>query len=336
MSNSGSKLLALFGVVSLAANVWFYRELQAEKSKAAEAVAQAASTRDSPQSTRGQSKPPPGNAVEPASSSASSSVSAPIVPANAATTASVEPKTGEECERLRVEAQLAKWRDPAERDTSKSQQLTYLKRMDGKAAEELGLSTEQMNRLFEIQVEQTIQSFQNGWSTVSSSSAPEAAASGTAAYQTIAAEFGNAVAHKWADYQYNSKSRLMVKLMGSEMANADLPFTAEQRKKMVVIYTDSSLEVDQESLSARMVNAARPRNVTEYIEQSGQNRRREAERQRRLQEAASDILSDKQLMLLRQRDERSAQDSRDSIERMRNNPKLFEKISFRPFDSNGC
>ena len=306
--------LLLLCVASLAGNVYLYLGLKST------------SATGSPHAPAHPPSPPPSADRRAAARTAGLSVQA-IRPQSsaagaAATGESPSPKTYEECSRIRGEAFRARLRDPAQRNQIKEETVAATRswaESDGGLAD-LHLSEEQLTRIYELSAD---------WELQSAESNDPQARDGWPPQQNplIAAELGIEVAEKWAKHRREANGRFEVREIAGRIASNDVPLTAEQRRRMVELYTAFAEEALEE---ARGQVLQPPANEAEAIVMHQGNKEREVQYHQKLMDRAASTLSAKQLEVLRRDSDQRAADRERQWEQQRSQGQLVHK------DADGC
>jgi hypothetical protein len=232
------------------------------------------------------------------------------------------PKTYEECSRIRREAFRARLRDPAQRNQIKEETVAATRswaESDGGLAD-LHLSEEQLTRIYELSAD---------WELQSAESNDPQARDGWPPQQNplIAAELGIEVAEKWAKHRREANGRFEVREIAGRIASNDVPLTAEQRRRMVELYTAFAEEALEE---ARGQVLQPPANEAEAIVMHQGNKEREVQYHQKLMDRAASTLSAKQLEVLRRDSDQRAADRERQWEQQRSQGQLVHK------DADGC
>jgi hypothetical protein len=232
------------------------------------------------------------------------------------------PKTYEECSRIRREAFRARLRDPAQRNQIKEETVAATRswaESDGGLAD-LHLSEEQLTRIYELSAD---------WELQSAESNDPQARDGWPPQQNplIAAELGIEVAEKWAKHRREANGRFEVREIAGRIASNDVPLTAEQRRRMVELYTALAEDGLEE---ARGQVLEPPTNEAEAIEWHQGNKEQNVRHGNKLLERAATILSAKQLEVLRRDSDQRAADRERQWEQQRSQGQLVHK------DADGC
>ena len=297
-------------VASLVGNVYLYLELK-PKSATTSAPGPAPSPPPADQPFVRKARAPKVQTVE-------------RLPQNEAPTPGVETrpvKTPEECLRMRLEANRAELRDPAQRQQAKENYVasTRLQVESEGGLEELHLSEEQLKRLYALAAEWFVQSAEayppprSNWPLDQN--------------PLIAGEFGTEVAQKWGKYQRESDGRYRVRDLAGRMASEDVPLTADQRRQLIELYT--ALE-EERAAEVRERGIQAPTNEAEAIEMHEGTRERDVQYRQKLMDGAGSILSAKQMEVLRRDSEHRAAGMEREWEFARSQGQLVQK------DANGC
>ncbi len=185
---------------------------------------------------------------------------------------------------------------------------------------DLHLNEEQLTRLYELSAEWELQSAESSDPQAEDRWPPQP-------NPLIAAELGSEAAQKWAKHQREATGRFEVREIAGVIASADVPLTAEQRRRMVELYTALNEEAVEE---ARGQAREPPTNEAEAIELHQRNQERSVGERQKLLERAAAILSAKQLDILRRDSELRAASMERGWEHLRSQGKLVQA------DANGC
>jgi hypothetical protein len=165
----------------------------------------------------------------------------------------------------------------------------------------------QLTRLIDLQAEQNL--------------ATAEASGGAISYQgsfvvnsEVSMEFGDDIAAKWAQYQSELPGRIAVRDISPRMAEANVPLTQEQYRRLVKVYT--AIHADGFNDDGSSINRQSPEEASVALETS--LAQRELDDQRALTEA-SDFLSEGQLQIVRSASENIRNGMRSAIEHMRAN-----------------
>jgi len=224
---------------------------------------------------------------------------------------------------MRFERNRAELRDPAKRQQTKANEVTWIRQQaesEG-ALQELHLSEEQLNRLYALAAEWSVQSEETDAPSRSSSPFDE--------NPLIAAELGSEVAQKWARYQRESSGRFRVRELAGVMASEEAPLTADQRRQLIGLYTTADEEWVRE-VQVQDKGLQPPTSEAEAIELHPGNKERELQYRQRLIDRAAPILSARQLDILRHDFEHQAAARELEWERHRSRGDLVQ------IDSDGC
>ncbi len=126
---------------------------------------------------------------------------------------------------------LGQLHDPAERDKLKRQEILSLQANNVGAATRLHLSEQTLNRILELQAEQDLTAQEAHFGN------PRGFNAATINPQ-IAEEFGEVVATQWAEYSRQSSGRMAVQGVANLFAEANVPLSEDQRRRLVGIYAD--------------------------------------------------------------------------------------------------
>jgi hypothetical protein len=302
-------------VASLAGNVWLYLELKAKPT-----VSLALPAHPTPTSVPA---PPADRHVVASAGASSATVGQQSPREHSAPAGNVPPvKTSEECARMRLEEHRAQLRDPAQRQQMKEANVAGTRQQaeSGGALQDLHLSEEQLNRLYELSVEWDLQSAETKDPQSVNRWPPEQ-------NPLIAAELGVEVAEKWAKYQRETSGRFTVQEIAGRMASEDVPLTRDQRRQMIELYTALAEERGGE-MSEKGIQS--PTNEAEAIETHQASKERTVRYRQKLMDRAASILSPKQLDILRRDSEQRAASMERSWEYLRSHGKLVQT------DANGC
>jgi hypothetical protein len=311
----GLLLVLCVCVASLAGNVWLYLELKAKPPGSLALPAQ-------PTPTSVRALPADRHVV--ASTGASSPTVGQESPRERSTPAgNTRPvKTSEECTRMKFEEYRAQLRDPAQRQKIKEENAAGTRQQaeaEG-GLEDLHLSAEQLNRLYELSVEWDLQSAEKRDPQSVNRWPPEQ-------NPLIAGELGDEVAQKWAKYQRESTGRFEVQQLAGRIASEDVPLTRDQRRQMIELYTALGEETWGE---VREKGIQPPTNQAEAIEMHQASKERTVRYRQKLVDRAAPILSPKQLDILRRDSEQKAASMERGWEHLRSQGKLVLT------DANGC
>jgi hypothetical protein len=306
--------LLLLCVASLAGNVYLYLGLKST------------SATGSPHAPAHPPSPPPSADRRAAARTAGLSVQA-IRPQSsaagaAATGESPSPKTYEECSRIRGEAFRARLRDAAQRAQIREEAVaaTRLAAESEGGLSDLHLNEQQLTRLYELSAEWELQAAESNDSQARDRWPPQQ-------NPLIAAELGIEVAEKWARRQREATGRFEVREVAGRIASNDVPLTADQRRRMVELYTALAEEAMEE---ARGQVLEPPTNEAEAIVKHQGNKEREVQYHQKLMDRAASILSAKQLEVLRRDSDQRAADRERQWEQQRSLGQLVHK------DADGC
>ena len=194
---------------------------------------------------------------------------------------------------MKLEEYRAQLRDPAQRQQMKEIDLAGTRQRaesDG-GLQELHLSEEQRNRLYELSVEWDLRSPETKDPQSVNRWPPEQ-------NPLIATELGVEVAEKWAKYQRETEGRFRVQQLAGRMATEDVPLTRDQRRQMVELYT----ALDEErwgEVREKGIQIQGATNEAEAIEMHQGTKERDVRYRQKLMDRAAAILSPKQLDILR-------------------------------------
>jgi hypothetical protein len=221
---------------------------------------------------------------------------------------------------MRFEEYRAQLRDPAQRQQLKEENVAGSRQWAESAGglQDLHLSEEQLNRLYELSVEWQLQSAETNDPQPRNRWRPEQ-------NPLIAAELGVEVAEKWAKYQRETSGRLKVREIAGHMASDDVPLTGDQRRQMIELYT----ALDEER-GGEVRGIQPPTNEAEAIEMHQAFKERDVRYRQKLIDRAASILSPKQLDILRRDSEQRAAGMERVWEYQRSQGKLVQT------DADGC
>jgi hypothetical protein len=185
---------------------------------------------------------------------------------------------------------------------------------------DLHLTEQQLTRLYELSAE---------WELQSAESDDPQARGGWPPQQNplIAAELGTEVAEKWAKHRQEANGRFEVREIAGRTASDGVPLTAEQRRRMVELYTALDEEAVEE-MRGQVVQP--PTNEAEAIEWHQGTKEQNVRQRHKLLERAATFLSAKQLEVLRRHSEQKAAAREQQWEQRRSQGQLVHK------DANGC
>jgi hypothetical protein len=311
----GLLLVLCVCVASLAGNVWLYLELKAKP-----AVSLALPAHPTPRSVP--ALPTDRHVVASTGGSSSPTVGQQSPRERSTPAENIRAKkTPEECSRMRLEANRAELRDPAQRQQTKEHYIVATRQgaeSDG-GLEDLHLSDEQLNRLYELAAE---------WFVQSAETIPPPRSNWPLDQNPlIAGELGDEVAQKWAKYQRETNGWFSVQEIAGRMAIEDVPLTRDQRRQMIELYT----ALDEERWGeVRDKGIQSPTNEAEAIEMHQGTKERNVEYRQKLLDRAAPILSPKQLDILRRDSDQRAASMERSWEYLRSEGKLVQR------NANGC
>ena len=282
--------ISVLCAASLLGNVWLYWELRVRERPVPHRVA----------------------ALPPRAQDLSSEVN-PITattPAVAPTSVSkpTSKQTLDKCRKKFEDEMLGQLHDPAERDKLKRQGILSLQANNVGAATRLHLSEQTLNRILELQAEQDLTAQEEHFGN------PRGFNAATINPQ-IAEEFGEVVATQWAEYSRQSSGRLAVQGVANLFAEANVPLSEDQRRRLVGIYADEfelrSAQGHEEDLQEMQDDRGNPRATANYLEK--QVAKQQAFEQRVQADAAS-FLTPAQLELLRRKSDLESERFRSVIE----------------------
>ena len=114
----------------------------------------------------------------------------------------------------------------------KKMEVASLQSTNFGAQTSLQLSDQAFNRILELQAEQDLVDRE-------ASIGHERSRKIAGINPQIATEFGETVASSWAKYQKESRGRFAVQGVANMFADASLPFSDDQRRRLVDVYTDA-------------------------------------------------------------------------------------------------
>jgi hypothetical protein len=222
---------------------------------------------------------------------------------------------------MKFEENRAELRDPAQRQKIKENYIAATRQgaeSEG-GVEDLHLSEEQINRLYELAAE---------WFVQSAETIPPPRSNWPLDQNPlIAGELGDEVAQKWGKYQRETNGRSKVQGIGGRMAIEDVPLTRDQRRQMIELYT----ALDEERWGeVREKGIQSPTNEAEAIEMHQGTKERDVRYRQKLMDRAASILSPKQLDILRRDSEQRAANMERGWEYLRSEGKLVQT------DASGC
>ncbi len=224
--------------------------------------------------------------------------------------------------RLRLEEYRAQLRDPAQRQKIKEENVAGTRQQAESEGglQDLNLSEEQLNRLYELSVEWDLQSAETRDPESVNRWPPEQ-------NPLIAAELGVEVAEKWVKYLRESHGRFEVQRLAGRLASEDVPLTRDQRRQMIELYT----ALDEEGWGeGREKGIQPPTNEAEAIEMHQASKERMVRYRQKLMDRAAPILSPKPLDILRRDSEQRAANMERDWKYRRSEGKLVQT------DANGC
>jgi hypothetical protein len=296
--------MTLLCAASVLGNVWLYRELRVRE-------------RAEPRATASLQPPVDGKAPKVIA------VPAPTATAPADLSKSTSKQTLDKCKKKFEDDMLRQLRDPKERENLKRQEILSMQAMNMGAATRLHISEQALNRILELQAEQDLSLRE---ASIGSPPSPKI----VTINPQIAAEFGEAVASKWAEYQRESSGRLAVQGVANLFAEANVPLSEEQRRRLVGVYTDEYEMQNAQDPGSDMQelqgDRGNPRAMANWFEK--QAARRQAFEQRVQGDAAS-FLTPVQLELLRKRSDLESERFHSLIQSM---PKIEGNLPVPEFE----
>jgi hypothetical protein len=298
-----------------------------------QAAPQQASSAEEPEMETRESVETPQPAPDSSATVSSPRVEIPPVPEVASAPPVVEPKSPEECQELRRNEQLAKLMDPVEREKMKEEQARSSQMIYAGAAEQLGISDAQAERLFELQAEFNLEKMQ------------QALESGTTIYSYIGSDpqtninpwivsyEGYDVAEKWADFLHDRMVDMSLRNIAGAMATADVPLSGEQRQQFFDLQQEVQMRAAEEFRDEGGL-AVMPSSTEEFLLQQKIYALRQEMVNEQLEERAATFLSDKQMQVLKTTNKRNLAGQKVMAEQIRANPDRFS-LSFDK-DENGC
>jgi hypothetical protein len=311
----GLLLVLCVCVASLAGNVWLYLELKAKPPGSLTLPAL-----PTPTSVRAL---PADRHVVAGTGASSPTVGQQSQRERSTPAANTRPvKTSEECTRMKFEEYRAELRDPAQREKIKEENVAGARQQAESEGglEDLHLSAEQLNRLYELSAEWNLRSAETRDPRSVNRWPPEQ-------NPLIAGELGDEVAQQWDKYQRESHGRFEVRQLAGRIASEDVPLTRDQRRQMIELYT----ALDEEGWGEVREKAIQsPTSEAEAIELHQGNKERMVRYRQKLIDRAASILSPKQLDILRRDSEQKAANVERGWEYLRSQGKLVQT------DANGC
>jgi hypothetical protein len=269
------KLVAILCLASLLGNAWLYRELK----------------------VRERAAPPHVSSVLPQAQSAIPEVaitSAPLV--NAASEKSkLSPKQmADKCKKKWEDEFRHQFQDPKEREKLKRGEIQILQSFNVGAATRLHLNEQTFSRIVELQAEQNLVSRE-------ASIGRERMSAGVSVNPQIADEFGESVASKWTEYLRESSGRTAVQGVANMFADANVPLSEDQRRRLVSVYTDAfEMQSAQDSGPDMQFTPGdgNPRAVAEWLQKL---EARQVAFEQRVQADSASFLTRAQLELLQKK-----------------------------------
>jgi hypothetical protein len=296
--------MTLLCAASVLGNVWLYRELR---------------IRERAEPPRVASLLPQAQDVVPNVNSVATQTA--IVAANLSKPTSKQ--TLGKCKKKFEDDMLRQLRDPQERENLKRQTILSMQATNVGGATRLHISEQALNRILELQAEQDLSLRE---ASIGSPPSPKI----VTINPQIAAEFGEAVASKWAEYQRESSGRMAVRGVANLFAEANVPLSEEQRRRLVSVYTDEyEMQNAQDpgpDMQELQGDRGNPRAMAIWFEKQAA---RQQSFEQRVQADSASFLTPAQLELLRKRSDLESERFDSLIQSM---PKIEGNLSVPEFE----
>jgi hypothetical protein len=210
------------------------------------------------------------------------------------------------------------YRDPRHRENLKKSEIMMLQARNVGAQTRLQLNDQAFGRILELQAEQNLSERE---ASIGRDNSPNT----ISVDPEIASEFGEPIAAKWVNYLREFRARAAVEHDANLLAEANVPLSGEQRRKLVGVYTDEfEMQGDQNSTKETLI-----------LEDEGENPNSIASRFKRqfselqsfalrTQADAASFLTPTQLGLLHRESELELENFRSFIDTLPNFPSTPE------------
>lgn len=294
-------IAAISAIVSV--NLW--RELHAERGQTAQLRLDLAEARLAGAASGLPHQPAPANAQQ---GGARPWTEAGPVPADAPSAPTVrEPAAAERNIAQIVLSQREMLKDPEFRAASKAQQRMMLPQMYPGIAEELGLSAEETSKLFDLLAEFQMQQNETMIPIVNGEQPDPAAMEEMGRRsqemrrrqdEAVASLLGTGRAQQFKDFQETQSARVQASNIARNLQGTGQALSRTQERELTSAFvTEQRREREEMAAMARNVSMATPADQARMLEQ---NFERQAQRNRRILDAAKPHLSDTQLQSLQE------------------------------------
>jgi hypothetical protein len=283
--------VSILCAASLLGNVWLYRELRVRVPGEARTAVAAPVTVPNP--------PPDASSLP--------SLPAVVLPVESKPTFEA---MMDKCKKKFEDESRRQFRDPKQREQMKISKIQVLQAQTLGAQTGLQLSDQVFSRILELQAEQDLArqeaSIGNAQSLRSFAPDPE-----------IAAEFGEDTAAKWANYMKEGTGRWVVQGVAGLLAEANVPLSDMQRRKLVTVYTNEFETQRGQNDEAGIVPFpdGGPNSVA-FKNWLVQQEEKRIASDRRIQDSAAEFLTPAQLSLMHKKSDLDAERSRAVFEAM--------------------